>query len=86
MGTVASQIGRNLVLAGGRLEPDVRVQFSPVEILQGATGPDSTITVHTGQGGGDCGYPFVTGSQYLVYASVLQGRLTTSICTSTVPA
>lgn len=28
---------------------------------------DSTIKIMTGQGGGDCGYPFRVGKQYMVY-------------------
>ncbi|MBX3295443.1 MAG: hypothetical protein KF762_07005 [Acidobacteria bacterium] len=42
------------------------------------------VVVFTGKGGGDCGYPFVIGGKYLVYA--LQSRdgiLTTNICQRT---
>jgi hypothetical protein len=38
------------------------------------------VDVHTGSGGSDCGYGFVEGSTYLVYASgATDGRLSTSI-------
>jgi hypothetical protein len=43
------------------------------------------IDVATGRGGGDCGYPFSKGREYLVYAhrNPVTGRLTTSICSRT---
>jgi hypothetical protein len=43
----------------------------------------SQISIRTGIGGGDCGFPFVEGKQYFVSARQLQGRLTTGICSST---
>lgn len=43
------------------------------------------IEVHTGAGGGDCGYDFVRGGQYLVYAHYWEGRLSTGICSRTRP-
>ena len=41
----------------------------------------SEATVYTGTGGGDCGYPFVPGVSYLVYAGQQNGdgRLHTGI-------
>src|ERR1051326_1835464 len=43
--------------------------------------------VSTGLGGGDCGYDFILGRRYVVYAykSAKNGRLSTSICTRTNP-
>lgn len=42
------------------------------------------ITVQTGFGGGDCGYGFVPGNTYLVYASIVRdGDLYTGICSRT---
>ena len=47
-------------------------------------GPTSSqIDVHTGLGGGDCGYTFVRGTKYLVFADEAQGRLSVSACGST---
>lgn len=43
----------------------------------------SQISIRTGIGGGDCGFPFVEGKQYFVSAHPLQGRLSTGICSST---
>src|SRR4029077_7046055 len=43
-----------------------------------------TVTVMTGLSGGDCGFDFETGKQYLIYASEVGPRMFfTSICTGT---
>ncbi len=48
---------------------------------------ESDVIINTGMGGGDCGYPFVVGMSYVVYASSTRdGLLVTSICTKTQPA
>ena len=39
-----------------------------------------TVTVVTGTGGGDCGFPFEEGESYLVYARGGPDELETSIC------
>lgn len=44
-----------------------------------------TIEIGTGMGGGDCGYNFVKGEQYLVFASGSPGRYSTGICSRTRP-
>jgi len=41
----------------------------------------SKISVFTGSGFGDCGFPFQKGETYLLYAYESKGVLTTSICT-----
>jgi hypothetical protein len=50
-------------------------------------GPVGTVDIVTGMGGGDCGYQFKPGVQYLVYASKspTSGRLSASICSRTKP-
>jgi len=50
-------------------------------------GPSGTVDIVTGMGGGDCGYQFKVGGQYLVYASKnpASGRLSASICSRTKP-
>jgi hypothetical protein len=47
--------------------------------------PSGTAEIVTGLGGGDCGYAFKTGVQYLVYAwkNPSSGRLGTGICSRT---
>lgn len=62
-----------------------RVTFAVDEAFSGVGGAEASVS--TGLGGGDCGYPFVRGASYLVYARVRQdGRLHTGICTRTMPA
>jgi hypothetical protein len=62
------------------------VHFTIEEGFRGSGVPGSLIVVDTGFGGGDCGYPFVPGTRYLVYASVHGGRLYAGICGETKPA
>ncbi|HEX6186314.1 MAG TPA: carboxypeptidase regulatory-like domain-containing protein [Pyrinomonadaceae bacterium] len=61
------------------------VTFSISEAFSGVEG--TTVQVSTGLGGGDCGYSFVKGTTYLVYAygagSGERRRLSTGICTRT---
>jgi hypothetical protein len=87
VGTVASQLGGETPLGNGIVSlTEYEVHFSSVEILRGTSKLDETITLYTGHGGGDCGYPFAIGKRYLVYAFNFKGRLTTGICTQTAPA
>jgi hypothetical protein len=62
--------------------------FITEESFRGASIAGSENVVYTGAGGGDCGYPFVPGTRYLVYASrsTSDGRLHASICSETKPA
>jgi len=59
------------------------VKFSVEESFKGLGSTEALV--FTGWGGGDCGYPFRTGQQYLVYAykDEKDGRLGTSICSRT---
>ena len=45
----------------------------------------SQVVIHSGTGGGDCGYWFVKGERYLVYAYGESQHLMTNICTRTRP-
>jgi hypothetical protein len=38
------------------------------------------VTIYTGAGGGDCGFDFVVGNEYLVYARESGGRFETGLC------
>jgi hypothetical protein len=62
------------------------VHFTVEESFRGASAPGAEMVVDTGMGGGDCGYPFVPGTSYLVYASINAGRLYAGICSQTKPA
>jgi hypothetical protein len=74
-----------------RASPDVfsgfyrrRVTFRVTEAFRGEVG--RSVTIFTGQGGGDCGYAFDLRRTYLVYAHrVPTGELTTGICSRTRP-
>lgn len=46
---------------------------------------DTIVKIRTGSGGGDCGFPFIKGEKYIVYAQKEKGYklLTTDICTRT---
>jgi len=68
-----------------RFPGQIAVHFSVTENFRGGAGVGQEIIVHTGVGGGDCGYPFKVGTSYLVYALNYQNQLTTSICTQTSP-
>jgi hypothetical protein len=86
VGTVASKLGGQFPISNRTLSMGYEVHFSSVEILRGKIKPDEATTLYTGRGGGDCGYPFVVGERYVVYAVNLQGHLATAICTQTAPA
>jgi hypothetical protein len=42
-----------------------------------------TVEAITGNGGGDCGYPFKVGQSYLVYAYEKSNKLHASLCSRT---
>jgi len=58
-----------------------RARFRVERTFRGS--PETEIEIFTGAGGGDCGYPFVKGEKYLVFANLWGGRMTTSICSRT---
>lgn len=61
-------------------------RFSVSESYRGPAVAGQEIVVNTGNGGGDCGYPFAVGISYLVYAFTDKDGLSTNICTPTSPA
>lgn len=63
----------------------VAFRFSVRESFRGPAIPGQDIVINTGNGGGDCGYPFAVGTSYLVYASSNKDQLATSICVPTRP-
>ena len=71
--------------AGSRFLSSRKVSFSVVEALRGVDARQ--VVVRTGSGGGDCGYNFKEGREYLVYAAIGEGtgQLTTGICSRTRP-
>jgi carboxypeptidase family protein len=56
------------------------------EVLSGVDRSQKEIEIVTGLGGGDCGYEFQTGVDYVVYAyKNAEGRLEANICSRTRP-
>ena len=58
-----------------------RVHFRVSEAFRGTT--ETELDVLTGVGDGDCGYPFVVGRRYVVFASDGSGAFSTGICQPT---
>jgi len=62
------------------------VRLSVGDVLTGVDASQKEIEILTGYGGGDCGYPFQLGGEYVVYAyKNSAGRLETGICMRTRP-
>ncbi len=61
-----------------------QVTFRIAEPFNGLDPKRQEIVIETGLGGGDCGYPFTRGRDYIVYASKdPNGALSTGICSPT---
>jgi hypothetical protein len=62
--------------------PDpVQVTFAVSKGWKGAEQP--TIVLNTSGSSASCGFEFVKGQEYLVYATTFEGRLETGLCTRT---
>src|SRR5688500_17811072 len=86
-GTVTGKLNTTIPARGGSYSYYQNAfQFSVSESFRGPAIAGQEFTVHTGMGGGDCGYEFKIGTSYLVYASEYNGKVVTNICTSTAPA
>jgi len=57
------------------------VHFNVLQTWKGIE--HSSVTVATGIGDGDCGYPFVKGKEYIVYAKETLNGLETVVCDRT---
>jgi hypothetical protein len=83
---VVSEISRTPIQIGEASQRGVflgkLVRFSVEQAYKGIQTPE--VSVETGNGGGDCGYPFEAGERYLVYAyRASKGILGTGICSRT---
>jgi hypothetical protein len=81
--------GDRLVIFSGRVTRirrvglDLEVTFVAARIWKGAAG--QAVIVRTSQsGGGSCGFSFERHETYLIYASMVEGGLYTSVCTPTI--
>ena len=70
--------------AADRDFPYKRVSFAVTETFKGT--PESHVELGTGMGGGDCGYVFEPGKEYVVYARGQEGALDAGICSLTGPS
>ena len=69
-------------MAAGRRTRVVRMQLG--DVLSGVDRSQKEIEIVTGQGGGDCGYAFELGVDYVIYAyKNSEGRLETGTCSRT---
>ena len=87
LGTVTAKVPIANRVREGEYRPPKgnEFHFSKVETFRGQIAKGEEIVVQTGNGGGDCGYPFIVGTTYLVYASTHDNQFTTSICSKTAP-
>ncbi len=68
----------------GRYGEQRYVQMQVLRVWKGVV--SERVELFTSLGGGDCGYPFKRGVEYVVYAKrAPSGRLVTSICSRTRP-
>lgn len=66
--------------------PQKQVSMKITRALTGLDASAKEITIETGLGGGDCGYGFERGVEYIVYAfKQPNGQLSTGICSPTRP-
>ncbi len=78
-GTVVSVVGSEY---RAYVFPDVEVTFTVEEYWKGVF--SNPVIIHTGQGGGDCGFGFEEGKEYLVYAYADENdNLHANICSRT---
>jgi len=88
LGKVTAKVAQARPDAAGisDLSAGYAVHFSVDESFYGVSDPGAEAVVYTGSGAGDCGYPFVVGTSYLVYAGAgTDGRLSTGTCSGTKP-
>jgi len=85
LGAGAAELGRRVAPAASSLPfPQRKVRIKIAEALAGLDPNQQEIIIETGLGGGDCGYGFRRGVDYIVYASKKPGgSFSTSICSPT---
>ena len=87
VGTVKSKVPLDRVEVEGSSFQIGRGYTYYIQVTESLRGPylaGQELAIETGYGGGDCGYPFIPGSEYVVYAAGSK-RLGTNICTPTQP-
>lgn len=84
----AKAVFTGVVISSVRDDGGRTVKFKLLKSWKGRLSKE--VTLKTGAGGGDCGYPFAAGKTYLVYASLSRRygskqSLSTNICMRTKP-
>jgi len=79
-----ASVGDSVPASIDEVIPVMLVTFDILRSYRGVQGQH--VDVETGLGGGDCGFGFEIGKEYLVYADRTEsGQLSTGICTATAP-
>jgi len=79
-----ASVGDSVPASIDEVIPVMLVTFDILRSYRGVQG--QRVEVETGLGGGDCGFGFEIGKEYLVYADRTEsGQLSTGICTATAP-
>jgi hypothetical protein len=86
--TARDNVGETVEIDGRILGHRTTYVFhiTAIENFVGDQNAGQDMLIHTGSGGGDCGYPFHVGETYLVDAYRSKGTLSTGICAITSPA
>lgn len=79
-GQVASIVDRSIGQMQSSMDP-MLVTFQVNTVWKGDPKPSLSIT--TSRDSASCGYKFEPGREYIVYANVFEGQLSTNICTRT---
>lgn len=67
----------------GQFGGGVLVTFDVQQVWKGPVGPQ--LTLSTSSSSASCGYEFVAGEEYIVYANAQEGMLATGLCSRTAP-
>ncbi len=77
-------IARQDVPSGARSAQHLDWTFAVDEVRKGPVATARQV-VRSGAHGASCGYGFEVGGRYVVYATVVEDRLFTGLCTGTAP-
>ncbi len=86
-GSALEEMGKSNAVFSGQVketrfkEERIEVNFEVYEVWQGEMGP--TVTFTTASDSAACGYPFVDGEEYLIYAGEYSGEFAVNLCSRT---
>ena len=86
----AEVISLKRLLGKKKKDYGVIVELKVIQRFKGMEGRTDTLKIKTGYGGGDCGFRFEAGKQYLIFASMSpmynakqKNELVTTVCSHT---